>query len=185
MVKRPLPPASMCGPDFPPPCQAVPSCPTPAQRGWKVEAFQAAMAVSRTGHPPPWGPPLPILGHLTSALLTPKLRKGELSPWVSRGFCRVQAQLPTTPSGTQEQPPPRDYAHPSCTSVGKLPALQGGVGANGHTGGMERASHRLMPPQHSQALGTSPHPYGIRWDPDFSHSSRLSPQRAGWPLATS
>lgn len=41
--------------------------------------------------------------------------------------------------------------------------------------GMEKASHRAMPPQHSRALGSSHHPSGIEWDPDFRHSFRLSP----------
>lgn len=185
MAKCPLPPASMCGPDFPPPCQAVPSCPTLMRRGWKVEAFQAGMAMSHTGRPPPWGLPLPILGHLTSTSLTPKLQKGEFKSLGLRMVLQGPSLAPHHPQWDARAAPTLGLCAPILHQHGEAASTAGGCwGRWAHWWhGMGFTQTNATPAQ--PGTGDRSPSLWHRVGPYFSHSSRLSPQQAGWPLATS
>lgn len=116
---------------------------------------------------------------VTHVEVTPRVKSP--SPWVSEGFAGSKPSSPPPPAGCESSPCPGAVRTHPAPAQGCHQHCRGGSGPMGTLAGTERASHRPMPPQHGRALGSSPHPCGIGWDPDFSHSFRLSPQRAGWP----
>lgn len=112
--------------------------------------------------------------------MTPRAKSQTL--WVSEGFARSKRSSPPLPSqglctpilsqcrdatDTAGLPPSLLECHQQCWGVSGMIVTLAGI---------EKALHRAMPPHHSLALGNSHHPYGMEWDPDFSHSFRLSLQ---------
>lgn len=154
---RPLPAASMWGPDFPPFCRAIPWCPTPARRRWQAEAHSDLCRVSRTSratlaHPgaPYQHPARTKTGKGVAHMeVTPRARSPSLgSPRVLPG-----------PSPAPQHPQLGGNAAPA---LGLCPRgchqhCQGAQ-TDAHTG---RALHRPMSLDHSWTLGSGPHPYGI------------------------